>query len=910
MKLFQQKKQETVQTREHGVLYLLLSFLIPYIIMMAALAGLKIAPFGDNTLIISDGNGLYLNFLSYVGRAVKGQEGILFSFEKGLGGNMMGSWAWFLLNPFFALFSLFDIAKYPSAYTYVSILNMSACGFTMYLLLKDMYGHRMSSLIFSTSYALNGFLVANVFQMNFFTGVFALPIMVLGLRRILNGQNPVVYILSLAYSLLMNFYFGFMLCAASLLIFSAFYTADYPKLKNRKQIAVTYIVSSLLAGGLSSIVWLPALLSMRGGRLDQSVAYAISFSENMPFLDMAAKLFTGANTTAELSNGLPNIFVGILPLALVILFFMNRKTDRRRKNAAGFLLVVYLLSFYIRVFNLIMHGGTVTNWFNYRDSFVFSFLLLMIAAEQWQHLEEVPKEHFKRTGIFLLIGVLIVFSKSFEFVVGGAVLLDLLLLILMYLAWRMHRKDPVKNPKRIFAMLALVLVSLNLFLNYYFCTKNIQAWDEKKSAYQKMIVPVSALVDAVKQSDHDFYRMELGEQHSGNLGNDPMLYGYNGVGHGGSDDRDFVRGALNKLGIHRYDMRNSYGKGISAATDTLLGLKYLISKENLTEEKGYEKLVEIGDYSLYRNHDALPIAVLSGAGVGDVETGFEDVFENLNAVWAAISDRDKPVFHEETNISFISHNITDPLELSRSEAAQIVQKRDANIGPEESGSQDDQESATTSEEKLISILDMGEGSLKEMPDNVSSIQYIWKAARDGAAYSYNRSGVVDNRGSSIPALIADGYHHAGDTISAYLPMENSLVTKYVLEDVAGRFRAAYADNDALHELATIVKNRPCTIEKVKDSHLRGEFTAEAGQKLMFTIPYDEGWTCYIDGQEAEIKMVLGVFMAVDVPEGTHSYEMKFFPTGMKTGIGLSTAALLTTLVYIPVDARRRKRAAA
>ena len=34
--------------------------------------------------------------------------------------------------------------------------------------------------------------------------------------------------------------------------------------------------------------------------------------------------------------------------------------------------------------------------------------------------------------------------------------------------------------------------------------------------------------------------------------------------------------------------------------------------------------------------------------------------------------------------------------------------------------------------------------------------------------------------------------------------------------------------------------------------------------------------------------------------------MKFFPVGMKTGIGLSAAALLTTVVYIPLDHRRRK----
>ncbi len=144
-------------------------------------------------------------------------------------------------------------------------------------------------------------------------------------------------------------------------------------------------------------------------------------------------------------------------------------------------------------------------------------------------------------------------------------------------------------------------------------------------------------------------------------------------------------------------------------------------------------------------------------------------------------------------------------------------------------------------------------------------------------------------------------------MTGYIKANTDYVNRVAFEEICGRFRAAYADSDALHELAAIVKSRPCTIEKVKESHLRGEFTAEAGHTLLFTIPYDEGWTCTIDGKEAEIKTVLGVFMAVDAPEGTHSYEMKFFPAGMKTGICLSAAALLTTLVYIPADARRRKK---
>ena len=897
MKLFHRNKEKTIRQQEHPVLYCFLSFILPSIIILAALAGLKVTPFGDNTLVISDGNALYINYLGYVGRAVRGQENILFSFEKGMGGNMLSSWGWFLLNPFFVLFAFTDIINYMNTYTYVSVLNFCLCGLTMYVLLKDLYGHKLSNLIFSTAYALNGFLVANVFQMNFFTGVATLPLMALGLRRILNNNNPLAYILSLAYSLLTNFYFGFMLCAASVLIFLTVFIVWRDEIGNKKSIAVKYLLSSFLAGALSALVWFPALLSLKGGRLDQSITQAITFRENMPFLEIISKMFTGANDTAELSNGLPNIFVGILPVALLILFFMSKNISRKKKTAAAVLLCIYLLSFYVVVFNIAMHGGTVTNWFNYRDSFVFSFLLLVIAAEEWQYLSEEPDSYFKRAAVILLVVVLIVFSKRYEYVTGSEVLIDLAILVVMFLAFHMHRKDPKKNPKRTFEMTVLLLICVNVFLNYDFSTKKIMTWTNKETEYQETVFPVSMLVDAVQKMDGEFYRMEIGEQRSGDSGNDPMLYGYYGVGHSGSDERDFVRSASHKLGVHRFDMRNSYNEGVPSSTDSLLGLRYLISKENLTERKNYEKLVDVGDWSLYRNQDALPIAMVVEDDINEIEMKYEDVFDNLNRVWASASGKGLLLFNEEENITFIAHNVTDVEPLTHEKAAVIISERDAKSEQSET---DNSQADGKSEENIE------QGFLKNPPENMSYIEYTWTASQDGTVYSYNRSGVVDDRGAILPALFCDGYYHKGEKVTGYLPMTNSLVTRNLLEEVAGRFRAAYADNVALHELATIVKDRHCSIEKVKESHLRGEFTAEAGQKLMFTIPYDEGWTCFVDGEEVPINMVLGVFMAIDAPEGTHGYEMKFFPKGMKTGIGMSAFALLTTAVYVTVDGHCRK----
>ncbi len=895
--LFYEKKNILKQ-----ILYLLLSFLIPAILILVALIGLKVTPFGDNSLVISDGNGLYINYMGYISKVLKGQEGILYSFTKGTGGNMMGSWGWFLLNPLFSLFALTDLVNYMQMYTLVSLLSFSLCGLTMYIMLKDFYRDDASNLIFSTAYALNGFLVANVFQLNFFVVIPVLPIMFMGLVRILKDKNPTIYICAISYCLLTNFYFGFMVCVASLIIFTVVIISEYKRIENLKSVVVKYIFSSLSGGGVSCFVWLPALLSLRGGRLDQSIARAISFKENMPFIDMFSKLFIGANSTSELSNGLPNIYVGILPVFLVIIYFSSKTISKNKKRAAAILLIFYLISFYVSLFNIAMHGGTVTNWFNYRDSFIFCFLVLLIAADEWQHFADEPEDLIKRGIVVLIIATIIVFNKKYEFVSGSMALVSFVILLLMLLALFMHKKNPEKNPKSLFNMVVLVLMCLDLYMNYYFSVKNIMDWTNKETEYQQVTIPVGALVDAVRASDNSFYRMEVCEQRSGNLGNDPMLYGYYGVGHGGSDERDFVRLALSELGVHRFNMRNNYGRGISAATDNLLGIKYLISKEDIEAEKGYERLAGIGEYSIFKNPDTLPVCMLVNEEIENVKVDIEDVFDNLNHTWSAMTGIKEKVFIEEDDITFSIHNITDPISISQKDAKSVISLRDAKIvDPNMEKVSDDstQGSSDSSSKEDDQKIKMEEwGTRQEKPENTNYIMITFTASRDGAVYSYNRSGMTEDNGSIPHALNYEGYFHKGDIVTSYLVVEGTLITNYLLEDVAGRFKIAYLDSNVLSTMSRIILNRPSEITKLKNTHLIGSFTSEEGQKLMFTIPYDEGWTLLVDGEKKNLKKAIDVFMVTDIAPGLHNYELKFIPTGLKTGELISAFSGVLVVMYL------------
>ena len=880
--------------------YYLASFMLPLLIIVIALIGLHITPFGDHTLVISDANGLYINYLGYVGRFVKGLEGFTYSFEKGLGGNMMPHMAGTMINPFFPIIALFNIVNYPTAFTWISVLNFCTCGLTMYAFLAGVFGHKCSNLIFSTSYALSGFLVANVFQVIFFTGPLMLPLMVLGLRRIFQGKNPIVYFLSLFFCILTNIYFGFTLCIASALLFFVYMWMKKDELRGKRlSILLHYGISSVCAGLIPIVVWLPAIKGISGGRLDQTKLTDFSFWEKMPFVEIFSKLFTGANTTSQLVNGLPNIFVGLLPVALVVLFFINKKISHRMKVAAGVTLVFYLLGFYIIFFDMLLHAGTTTNWFNFRYSYIFSFLLLMIASYEWQYVDELSFSLFKKIFLGMIMAALIVFSKHYEYVMGSEVLLDFILLMVIYFAYRLYRLKPEINPKKTFEVVTIVIVSFSLFLNYIICTRNIKEWEAKRSEYQETVNSVSPLITGIQNADDGFYRMEVNNQRSGTLGNDPMLYGYNGVGHGGSNERNFVREELNKLGVQWFNMRNYYAQGIPAATDTLLGIRYLIANEDMAEEKNYIRMTDMEAmglatsdevYDAYKNDYALPIAFAAEKDVNALELDCDDLFDNLNQVWSAISGLDYNVFVEENDIEFRSLNLSASQEMTAEDAREIVQSYEQKEVESESSSESD--SKTTEDELTVSLVQ------DEAPMFASSVEFSFTAKQDGPVYVYHGAALNKSNGSVESVVRYLGYYHKGDKVTGYLPVTSDYVNKVTFEEYAGRFRAAYADLEALQEMSEVVASRPSTIEKIKDSHLKGNVTIEEGQELLFTIPWDDGWTCYIDGKEAELTKVLGVFMAVETEPGEHTYEMVYVPGGMKTSMKISVAAAILMLLYL------------
>ena len=84
------------------------------------------------------------------------------------------------------------------------------------------------------------------------------------------------------------------------------------------------------------------------------------------------------------------------------------------------------------------------------------------------------------------------------------------------------------------------------------------------------------------------------------------------------------------------------------------------------------------------------------------------------------------------------------------------------------------------------------------------------------------------------------------------------------------------------------------------SFTKNGFTAAAKldkeNLVFFSVPYDKGFTAYVDGVKTPLIRADFGLMAIDVPAGEHNIEFRYFPAGMKICIGISAAAALVLVI--------------
>lgn len=84
----------------------------------------------------------------------------------------------------------------------------------------------------------------------------------------------------------------------------------------------------------------------------------------------------------------------------------------------------------------------------------------------------------------------------------------------------------------------------------------------------------------------------------------------------------------------------------------------------------------------------------------------------------------------------------------------------------------------------------------------------------------------------------------------------------------------------------------------KGNNLNFGFESDNDSFMIISIPYDEGWSIQVDGENVEYYNVNFGFIGLPIEKGTHDVTMYFVPKGLKQGIIISGISFIVLVVYV------------
>ena len=111
-------------------------------------------------------------------------------------------------------------------------------------------------------------------------------------------------------------------------------------------------------------------------------------------------------------------------------------------------------------------------------------------------------------------------------------------------------------------------------------------------------------------------------------------------------------------------------------------------------------------------------------------------------------------------------------------------------------------------------------------------------------------------------------------------------------------QGATSSNESIDAAANYFIEHGLKEESIRGNTITGTYSSAQDETMIFTIPYDEGWSAYVDGQQVDIQPWQNALVSVDLKAGDHSLRLVYTPAGLKTGRLLSGLGILCSIFVI------------
>lgn len=837
------------ENKKKTLIYIL-SFFIPVVMMVIVAIVIQLFPFGSNSVLFSDINNQFVSFYSYFKTLISGNDNFIYTFSKNLGGDMIGFAGYYLQNPFLFILMLFPDQYLTAGILLMIILQIGFCGVTFQIYISEVNGYKKEGLIFSTAYAFMGYIFAYITLPIYFCNIILLPLVMLGIYRIVNRPNrKALYVITLALSIICNYYLGYMLCIFSVLYFIYMTLTCYIKKKKIFERVKSFLIASLLGVGLSAFDLIPIVLSLRGQK-DIPNSSVLSLYRNFNFRDVFSKLYTNAYNGNLSNNSMPYIYVGIVTTVFIVLYFLNKEISKKERLYSAIFIVIMLCCCYIHTIDVIWHAFNEPVGFAYRYAFLISFLLLHIGYRGFLKYEPNLLSYLPVIIIMILYSAYLILFGNTD-ITKTICIVDLIIIVILGILLIIHRNYYL--PMQLGFLILLALQCSDLLENAVWSVKQYSSVSQ--SEYQAYIEKVEPVIDQIKTEDQTFYRIEKNFQRNHN---DAMQFAYNGLSHNSSCEKDYVKEFASKMGFRNFGIWAFYNEGSTSFVDCFLGVRYFISKYDTTN-KPYVEEFHTDDTYVFRNPYALPLAFGMKEKILNIQMNQMNLFEIQNDTAKAFGTEDniytKASVTKTTMENLTKKSIKDGEEEYTS-YCKIEDNKEAYIEYEITASQNSNLffyfAAPQTQDAEILVNDYSYG------DYFSN--WRWNIVNAG---NYLKNDIVKIRIN-------------------VLNKEMKLYESYFYEENPEKLKTWYET----------AKTETGELEKISSSHLKGTITLNEDEYLVFSIPYEKGWNIIIDGEKVKQEEVMDALIAVKLLKGNHIIDMYYIPEGFFTGLIISLISLI------------------
>jgi len=899
-----------------------LSFLFTAVLLTVLYTILKFYPFGEYSILVSDLGAQYApDLIAYKNQLLSGELSS-YSFQIGMGKNVFGLFAYYLSSPLSFLTFLFPTAMISEAILVLISVKLSLAAALMTLFLSRRFRTRSRfTIVFGIMYAFCSYAAIYMINIMWLDGFLLLPLLMVFIEQYLEDSRCWWRVaLTLFVLFVSGFYIAYMVGIFSFLyllvrlIEEKQLTGDSAPKARRTVFA--FIGTAILSAGMSAAVLLPAGMDILGNP-DQT-ANRIALESNFKFLDFLNQLLAGSFDS--LSHNKPLVYCGLPVLFLCILFFMNPYFTKKQKGLAAGSITFFILSFNLSFMDLAWQLFDSPNWFLYRYSFLFVFVVLVIAFASLLHLKKVKPKSFVITGIVFLLLLFVVQGFGDLAKAGDRFYLNLVVgaleILCLYAMTEVVFPPDIANLKRLVPALFVILICMEVVCVNSLYMRNVFGGGVLREPLAAAITEGEELVLAAKADGEDqsgvMYRMEIDGVISDALY--PIYAGlyldYPSISTFNSSANKDLNRFLKQLGYDtNYNYFTSSHTYTSPVTDSLLGIRYILSSEKNCS--GYELMgtSNSGDLFLLKNTQSLPIMYLVKADASSFDffaleknPENKDLFHFQDEFLVSLFGREafvEPVYNPVKVSSPAIYNALvmegEPKPVKSSEDAE--KSTDDSILTDTSSIED---TDLLGVEPLGQKLEYGTTYLRMSSEDVISLNYFVKIEREDPlfvsipAIALNDQADVYVNGEYKSELSSSAYTQIL-SLGSYETGESVTVSIRVNTDTYSSLPVLfYYCNTSLFEdeLAAAVAGQDVKLLETKNGYVSAEITAQKDQLLLTTIPYEKGWTLWVDDAETDITPYQNTLISVPVSQGTHTIVMSFTSPGLTAGVITSCISLL------------------